>query len=172
MKKIPVENLNKIKKATPRIEDRIKIKISFGNEFVTIKGSEVNEFLTEQIINAIDFGFNVEDALLLKRDGFIIEFIKVKEFTRRKNLKDVRARIIGKDGKARKTIENLTGAEIVIKDNTIGVIVDSEHLDSTIQGIELLIQGSKHGNVFSYLEKQNVKRNQLDDDDLGLKVDS
>ena len=51
-------------------------------------------------------------------DDFTLEFITVKEHTRRKNLKDVRARLIGTGGKARKTIENLTGSEIVIHDNS------------------------------------------------------
>ena len=98
-----------------------------------------------------------------------MEFIEVKEHTHRKNLKDVRARLIGTSGKARKTIENLTGSVIVIHDNTVGVIVDSIHLDAVVQAIESLIQGAKHGNVFAYLEKQNVSRRKFDEDDLGLK---
>jgi len=102
-------------------------------------------------------------------DDFVLEFIEVKEHTRRKNLVDVRARIIGTGGKARKTIENLTGSEIVIQGNTVGVVVDSAHLDAVVQGIESLIQGAKHGNVFAYLEKQNISRRKFDKDDLGLK---
>ena len=125
--------------------------------------------MAEKIIGAVDFGFHVDDALLLTSDDFVLEFIHVKEHTRRKNLKEVRARLIGTEGKARKTIENLTGSEIVISGNTVGVIVDSAHLDAVVQGIESLIQGAKHGNVFAYLEKQNVSRNKFDEEDLGLK---
>ena len=169
MREIQVQNLNKIKKAVPVIENKIKIKISFGKNSVAIKGNELNEYLTEKVIQAIDFGFNVDDALLLTNEDFVLEFIEVKEHTKRKNLHDVRARLIGTDGKARKTIENLTGSEIVINNNTVGLIVDSEHLDSVVQGIESLIQGAKHGNVFSYLEKQNVSKRTLNKEDLGLK---
>jgi len=95
----------------------------------------------------------------------------VKEHTPRKNLKEVRARLIGTDGKARKTIENLTGAEIVINGNSVGLIVDAEHLGAAVQGIESLIQGAKHGNVFAYLEKQNARKAGLSED-LGLRDDS
>jgi len=168
MKTIPVTNVSKIKKAVPEIENQIKVNIGFGKDRVTVTGNEFNEFLTEKIIEAVDFGFDVDDALLLKNEDFCLEFVHVKGNTRRKNLKDVRARIIGTKGKARKTIEKLTGAAIVINENTVGVIVDSEHLDATIQAIESLIHGSKHGNVFAYLEKQNVARRQMDDD-LGLR---
>jgi ribosomal RNA assembly protein len=161
--------MNKVKKAVPIIENKVKVRIGFGKGSVTIKGSELNEYLVEKVIHAIDFGFNVDDALLLMNEDFVLEFIEVKEHTRRKNLVDVRASIIGTGGKARKTIENLTGSEIVISGNTIGVIVDSDHLSAVVQGIESLIQGSKHGNVFAYLEKQNASKRKFDDDDLGLK---
>lgn len=169
MREIQVQNLNKIKKAVPIIENKVKIKISFGKNSIKLNGNELNEFLVEKIVRAIDFGFNVDDALLLTSEDFVLEFIEVKEHTKRKNLHDVRARLIGTGGKARKTIENLTGSEIVINNNTVGIIVDADHLDSVVQGVESLIQGAKHGNVFSYLEKQNVSKRILDKEDLGLK---
>lgn len=169
MRSVNVQNIAKIRKAVPLIENKIKIKIGFGKNNLTVSGSELNEFIVEKVIEAIDFGFDAEDALLLKDEDFVLEFIDVKEHTRRKNLKDVRARIIGTDGKAKKTIENLTGSVIVISENKLGVIVDSDHLDATIQAIESLIQGSKHGNVFSYLEKQNAGIRNRYREDLGLK---
>ncbi|MBT3397646.1 hypothetical protein HOA55_03340 [archaeon] len=171
MRQIPVENMRKIKKAVPAIENKTKIKVSFGKGQVTIRGNELDEYLTEKVIHAVDFGFHVEDALLLKNEDFVLEFIGVKEHTRRKNLKEVRARLIGTGGKARKTIESLTGAVLVIHDNEVGVITDSNHLDAVTQAIESLIQGAKHGNVFAYLEKQNIARRRFDEEDLGLKED-
>jgi len=169
MKTVIVERINKIKKAVPVIEEKTKVRVRFGKGQVTLKGPELEEYLVEQIVRAIDFGFYYDDALLLLNEDFVLEFVEVKEHTRRKNLKDVRARIIGTEGKAKRTIEKLTGAVIVINENDVGVIVDSEHLDCTIQAIESLIQGAKHGNVFAYLEKQNVSRRKFDDGDLGLK---
>jgi ribosomal RNA assembly protein len=169
MRIITVERMNKIKKAVPKIESRIKVKISFRKEKVVVRGSEMNEFFVEQIIRAVDFGFHIEDALLLKNGDFLLEFIDIKGHTRRKNFKDIRSRLIGTSGKSRKTIENLTGSVIVINGNNVGVIVDSAHLDAVTQGIKSIIQGSKHGNVFAYLEKQNISRRRFDSDDLGLK---
>ena len=117
MRKIQIENMKKIKKAIPKIENKIKIKIKPEKYTVTIKGNELNEYLTEEIIRAIEFGFEPEDALLLTNEDFVLEFIDVKEHTNRKNLKEVRARLIGTGGKARKTIEKLTGCEIIIQNN-------------------------------------------------------
>ena len=169
MRNVQVQNMNKIKRAVPSIENKVKVKIGFSKDKISIRASELNEYLVEKVVRAVDFGFRVDDALLLLNEDFVFEFIEVKEHTRRKNLKEVRARLIGTDGRAKRTIEKLTGAEIVINGNTIGVIVDSEHSDSVVQGIESLIQGSKHGNVFAYLERQNISRKRFERDDLGLK---
>jgi len=163
-----VSNMKKIKRAVPRIEDRVKVRVGFGKDQVSVKGNELNEFLVEKIVRAIDFGFDVEDALLLLNEEFCLEFIEVKEHTHRKNLKDVRSRIIGRDGKAKRTIEKLTGSAVVINGNDVGLIVDADHLSATVQGIEGLIAGSKHGNVFGFLERQGAKVSR-GDFDLGLK---
>lgn len=184
MRNILVQNMRKIKRAVPSIESRVKVHIGVGGRAsnrhdpvgpkskvggsVTIKGAELNEFLVEQIIRAIDFGFDIDDALLLLSEEFVLEFIEVKENTRRKNLKDVRSRIIGREGRAKRTIEKLTGSAIVISDNRIGLIVDADHLSATVQGIESLISGSKHGNVFGFLERAGAKVGR-GDEDLGLR---
>ena len=59
----------------------------------------------------------------------------------------------------------------MISGNDVGVIVDSEHLSATIQGIEGLIGGSKHGNVFGFLERQGAKISKGNGEDLGLRED-
>ncbi len=166
-----VQNLRRVKRAVPFIESRIKVKVEAVKPLgkLVINGNQVDEYLVEKILRAVDFGFDVEDAMLLRNDRFSFEFIDVKEHTHRKNLKEVRARVIGREGKAKNTIEELTGAVIVINANSIGVIVDSDHVDACLQALISLIQGAKHGNVFAYLEKQNAKRRDIDEDDLGLK---
>ena len=168
MRNVVVERMGKVKRAVPVIEERFKVAIGFGRGNVTIKGVELEEYLVEQIVRAVDFGFDIRDALLLKDEDFVLEFVDLKSHTRRKNLKDVRARVIGTDGKAKRTIENLSDSVIVIRGNEVGVIVDSENLDAVVQALVSLIQGAKHGNVFARLDKQNVLRRRLGDD-LGLK---
>jgi len=171
MRTLNVENLKKIKKAVPIIEKKTKIKISFlkPQGKIGIKGNELNEFLVTKILEAIDFGFDLDDAFLLLKEDFVLEFIDIKEHTRRKNLKDVRARVIGSNGKAKKTIQELTGCVITINNNSVGVITDTEHLEAVVQAIILLIQGTKHGNVFAYLEKQNINLRNFNSEDLGLR---
>jgi KH domain-containing protein len=172
VRSIVVTNMRKVKLAVPKIERKVKVNFSFNRNGVVIKGKEYEEFMVEEIVKAVDFGFDLEDAFLLLDEDFSLKFLDIKSLTRRKNIKDVRARVIGTNGKALKTIENLTGAAIVLSNNTVGVIVDSGHLDAIVQGIESLGRGAKHGNVFAYLEKQNVGARKLNEEDLGLKEEA
>ncbi len=168
MRNIPIEHILKIKKSLPLIKSKIKVKIFFKAKKLFIDGEELNEFVAEKIINSIDFGFDPEDALILLNPDFSLNFINIKEYTKKHNLKPVRSRVIGTDGRAKGTIEELTGSRIIINDNLLGIIADSENLTNTIQALISLIQGAKHANVFSYLEKQNIIQRKLNSD-LGLK---
>lgn len=168
---ISVENIKKVKKAVPLIEKKLKVHFTFNKSSVAFKGKELHEFLTERIIKALEFGFDIEDAMLLVEEDYILKFVNIKEHTHRRNLKDVRARVIGRKGKTIKTIENLSDCKMAVKDNKVGLIVNQEFLDITIQALESLIQGSKHGNIYSYLEKQCSKRHRDSFGDLGLKED-
>ena len=65
MRKVMIQNMRKIKKAVPAIENRVKVRIGFGRDGINIKGSELNEYLVEKIVQAIDFGFCVDRLQLL-----------------------------------------------------------------------------------------------------------
>lgn len=169
MKDFQVTNIKKLKKGIRKIEQKARVRMSVKKNKVTVKGSEVNEFIVGEILRAIDFGFDVEDALYLLDEDFVLEFVNIKNHTRRRNLEEVRSRVIGTDGRAKRTIEELTGANMVVNENMVGLIVNSNHLESAVQGVVSLIQGSKHGNVFTYLEKQNAAMRNIDEEDLGLK---
>jgi ribosomal RNA assembly protein len=165
---IIVENPKRIKKAIPILKNKVKAKLRLEKDELIIDSSLGEEYILQQIIKAVDFGFNAEDALLLLNTDYALEFVNIKENTRRKNLQDVRARVIGTEGKAKRAIETLTGAAVAINANQVGIIVNCEHLNTTINAVRSLIQGAKHANVFAYLEKQNANLKKRDDD-LGLK---
>ncbi len=169
MRKLIVSSPAKIKNSIPKILQKLEVKITVKRKNIIIDGTEFNEFTAEKMIQAIDFGFDVEDALGLINEDVNIEYINIKEHTHRKNLTEIRSRIIGTDGKAKRTIETLTGAAIVIHNNVVGIISDSDHLPHTLQGIISLIQGAKHSNVFSYIERQNSNLRKIDTDELGLR---
>jgi ribosomal RNA assembly protein len=80
------------------------------------------------------------------------------------DLKRIKGRIIGKNGKTREVIEQMTGARLSVYGKTIGIIGDAEQIATVRSAIDMLIDGAPHGAVYGYLEKRRreLKRSQLE----------
>jgi ribosomal RNA assembly protein len=154
------EYIRKILQNKKKIETELKVKITNKGKLVFINGKPENEFTTIQVIDAINLGFSIQKALLLKDEIILLQSIHIKDLTKRTDLERVRARIIGKQGKTLKTLNNLTGCEFSLKDNVIGIIGNTEEIEEAIQSVTSLIQGSKQGNVYAHAEKEMKKKRQ------------
>ena len=54
-------------------------------------------------------------------------------------------------------LERLTKTNLSIYGKTIAIIGQVEHVNLARQAIERLLQGSQHGTVYSFIEKQKAK---------------
>ncbi len=152
-----VENFNRVLKNRRRLEKALHVDISGQKENLSIEGPAEEEYIAEKVFRALDFGFPMSVALLIKTQDYMFEEINIKDETKRKDLGRVRARIIGKKGKALKTLSSLTKCYFELKDNSIGIIGDPENIKTAQDGLTSLIRGAKHSNVYSYLEKHQPK---------------
>ncbi len=165
MKTIISDKLPRIIKNKKKLEEELNIEIKNRGKEVTIKGKPEEEYVAEKVIDALNFGFPFSTALLIKREDNLFEIINIKDHTKRKDLKRIRARIIGKKGKALGTLHQLTKCHFELKDNYVGIIGDPEFIENAQEAIISIIKGSKHANVYGNLEKHQVKPVV----DLGLK---
>jgi len=147
------ENIRKILLNKTEIEKTLKIKITNKENLLVIEGNPENELNAIDFFEAIDLGFSVAKALDLKYDGFEFRKIKIKSVTSRKNLSQVRARIIGKHRKVMDNIEYLTGCDLALHDNTVGIIGPREAVNVAEEALKNLIAGSKHATIYAFLEK-------------------
>ena len=92
----------------------------------------------------------------------MLEDIYIKSITKRRNLKLVKARIIGKDGMTLRLLSELSDCEVVLHENIVSIIGKADKIKIAINAITSLIQGSKQSNVYSYLEK--ARKIERDDD--------
>ena len=123
-----------------------------------IEGEPVNVFNCLNVIKAVGRGFNPDIALKLLNEDYSFEIINIEEFARnKKDLIRIRSRLIGREGKARGYIESLTNTKIEVYGKTLGIIGKIDSVIIARQGIINLIHGSKHGNVYAYIEKQKLK---------------
>lgn len=153
MKKIISDKLPRILKAKKKLEKELEVKIAHRGKEVYIQGSPENEYLAEKAIDAINLGFAMAEAIAIKKEDLIFEIINIKDFTRSKDLERVKGRIIGKAGRALKTLSHLTNCSLEIKNNEVGIIGEADEVQNAREAIIMLARGSKHGNVYAYLEK-------------------
>ena len=148
------------------IEERtgIKLQIDKEGEVVYDDNAEgVEPIMALKIIDvvkAIGRGFNPDKALkLLDDDDMYFESIDIKDVIgdRQNQVVRARGRLIGKDGKTRKLIEDLADVYMSVYGNTVSLIGNSISLPIAKNAIEMLLHGSEHSTVYHYLESQRPK---------------
>lgn len=165
MKKILSNKIARIIKNKKKLEASLDVKIINRGKEISLEGNSLNEYIAEKVIEALDFGFPLSAALLIKDEDFVFEVINIKDHTRRKDLERIRARIIGKKGKTLQTLHNLTNCNFELKDNEVGIIGDAENIENAQQAVVSIIKGAKQSNMYSFLEKHHPQPIL----DLGLK---
>ena len=168
MKKLISEKIIRIIKNKKNLEKELNVILNINGKEVEISGKPEEEYVAERVIEAIDFGFPFSAALEIKKENILFEILNIKEHTTQKDFERVRGRVIGRDGKALKTISNLSDCHIEISGNKLGIIGDSESIRNAEEACKLLIKGSKHANVYAYLEKHRIQPII----DLGLKEEN
>ena len=124
---------------------------------VEIKGNDgLILYTTREIVHAIARGFNPKVALELLKTDYTLELIDMKDVAgKNKNtMERLKGRVIGKEGKSREEIERLTDTHIVIYGKTIGIIGEVANVMASRDAVAMLLNGSMHKSVFSFLEKK------------------
>ena len=150
------------KKMLQRISG-IKIEVDTEGEVLIYDDAETADPLMAlkiiDVIKAIGRGFAPDRATRLFDDDEYLEVVDLKEFVggRNNQLSRIRGRIIGKDGKTRQIIEDLTDVYVTIYGNTVALIGNSVSLPVAKHAVELLLNGSEHATVYHYLESQRPR---------------
>ena len=132
------------------------IKIDSNEGEVTISGTDaLCLYNSREVIKAIARGFNPELAVLLLKGDYSLEIIELRDFCKTKNdEKRLKGRVIGMEGKSRRTIEELTKVYISVYGKTIALIGEASFVPIAKRAIEALLSGSPHSNVYRWLERQ------------------
>jgi ribosomal RNA assembly protein len=110
----------------------------------------------KDIIVAIGRGFSPERAFKLFNEETALDIIDLHDFFG-KNEAEIRridGRIIGREGKTRRTLEELTGASISVSGHTVSIIGNYEAIAMAKDGLEKLIKGRQHGTVYKFLKRR------------------
>ncbi|MGA1821933.1 MAG: KH domain-containing protein [Thermoplasmatota archaeon] len=149
------ETLSKLKE-----ESGTEIDVDSETGEVTIFDDEASDsykaFRMRDVVRAIARGFTPEKASKLLEEDLYYEEFDIRDYSGKsqKRIMQVRSRVIGSGGKTRRIVEELTDCHISIKGNTVGIIGDLEGLKVASKAVTMLLSGSEHSSVYSYMEKK------------------
>jgi ribosomal RNA assembly protein len=137
----------------------VSLDVNSDEGVVTIenKGSDpLAEWKARDVIKAISYGIKPETALKLKGDEYTLIVINLYDIVGRSKKAVIRqkARVIGREGKTKDHISELTGATVSIRGKHVAIIgrIDDAHIAK--EAIEALAEGLPHGVVYKVLEKK------------------
>lgn len=148
------------------IERRLSVKLqidSNSGDVTIVLSKAVNDpsylFKAKDVVMAIGRGFSPEHTFRLI-DENILGIIDLRDiFGRSKSdITRIKGRIIGKEGKTRRIIEEMTGARVSVYGHTVSIIGNIEQVEVAREAIRLLIKGSQHKTVYRFLQR---KRHEL-----------
>jgi len=114
-------------------------------------------FRAKEVVSAIGKGFSPERAFrLLDDDEALLEVIDLREALGRaqSDIKRLKGRVIGKNGKTRQLVEELTEASLSVYGHTISIIGSFEQTEVAKEAIRMLLRGSQHSTVYRFLHRK------------------
>lgn len=123
------------------------------------KSDPLLPLIVKNVILAIGRGFSPEHALYLFKENMDFFIFDIRDYVGKKDShnKRMKSRIIGTEGKTKRTIENLTDSYLSIYGHTVSIIADFELMDIAKKAIDMLLSGSKHASVYRYIEREMKK---------------
>lgn len=157
------------------IEEQMHVKLEIdsqdgGVKIILSEGTSDPSMLlrAKDVVTAIGRGFAPETAFrLIRNEDDIFDLVDLRLVFGRSesDIKRIKGRIIGADGKTRKLIEELTEADVVVYGHTIGIIGSFEQADAARNAVQMIVEGCQHHSVYKYLQR---KRTELKKEKLQL----
>ena len=153
-----------------KIEKLTKCKINVNSDGeVKIQSNESLEgYECLNIIKAIGRGCRPDVALQLKNDENCCEIIDIRVYTGKNKVKEkrIKGRIIGKGGKIRKTIEYVTGTNIVVYGKTVCIVGSMEEVNIARSAVNDILKGAPIGPVLGVIERKMKELKQLENTNI------
>ena len=118
------------------------------------------------VVKAIARGFNPKTAMEIVEKDLYFLLIDIRDYTGKKpkRIREIKGRLIGREGKTKRIIQDLSGCSLSIYGHTVGIIGDSENLEIARNAVDMILTGSRHASIYSYLERmrREMKKHKLD----------
>ena len=150
------------------IQDKCNVVIEIDSETgdATISSqskklsTEMEPFKAVEVVTAISKGFSPRRAYrLIEGEEDTFQLIDLRDYAGKSSnsMERIKGRIIGEEGKSRRTIEDLTGAYISVYGHTVGLIGKSDEIKIASDAVTMLSKGKSHKSVYNMLQEARRK---------------
>jgi ribosomal RNA assembly protein len=156
------------------IEKKLTVKLDIDREgsvsIVLLETASDPSMLlkAKDVVTAIGRGFTPETAFrLIRNEDDVFDLVDLRLIFGRSesDMKRIKGRLIGTEGKTRRLIEELSEADVVVYGHTVAIIGSFEQADIARNAVQMIIEGCQHHSVYKYLQR---KRSELKKQKLEL----
>ena len=149
-----------------RIQDKLFVDLTIdsesGNVDIALRKDAPDPssaLRAKDLVQAIGRGFSPDRAFNLMIEEFTLGIIDLHEFFGKNEaeIRRVDGRIIGREGKTRRILEQLTGTQVSVSGHTVSIIGTYEGVSTAKDALEKLISGRTHGTVYKFLRKKRAE---------------
>ncbi len=147
------------------LEEQLDVKIEVQGKHLIIESKKdaYSEFIAEKIFTAISMGFDFDTAMTLSNQNFILEIIDIKKSVKVPRYREAVARIIGTHGKIISSFSELTGCNILVKDNLVGIIGETGNVSIAVHALNSLVRGAPYSHAVKFIQENIGKIYEAED---------
>jgi ribosomal RNA assembly protein len=155
-------------KVKGQIEDKCNVLIEIdsktGDAIISSQSepmsTRMEPFKAVEVITAISKGFSPSRAYrLIEGDEDTFQLIDLRDYAGKSSnsMERIKGRIIGEEGKSRRTIEDLSGAYVSVYGHSVGLIGKSDQIKIASDAVTMLSKGKSHKSVYTMLQEARRK---------------
>jgi len=176
--KVPKDRIGALVGPDGRVKESIERKLSVelgidsesGDITITLNPEAEDPsilFRAKEVVTAVGRGFSPERAFrLLQDEDAVLQVIDLRESLGRSvsDIQRLKGRIIGKEGKTRRTIEELTQVDVSVHGHTVSIIGNLDQVEIARKAIQMILRGSQHATVYRFLhrKRRELKKKKLE----------
>jgi len=176
--KVPKDRIGALIGPEGRVKENIERKLSVelgidsesGDVTITLNPDVEDPsilFRAKEVVTAVGRGFSPDRAFrLLHDEDAVLQVIDLRESVGRSvsDIQRLKGRIIGKEGKTRRIIEELTEVDVSVHGHTISLIGNLDQVEIAREAIQMILRGSQHATVYRFLhrKRRELKKKKLE----------
>lgn len=164
---LPKKTQNLLKKDEGKLLKDVQelggVEVELKDGDAVIRGEGGSEWIVEQVLKALAYGFLPRQAFKLFSDDYFLEAIDLDNafHGNEKKMRRYKARVIGQGGEAKRKLQELSGAFLAVGPESIAILGEFEELRAAKEAVLRLLEGAEHIGVYNYLEREKQRQKRL-----------